>query len=223
MMRWLPAALVLAMAAVLIAGSFTLDAPVRTAVLDAQGKGWKRSPEAKFHGLVRKVGDWPWLMVAGTAGFALAWKLGSRRWMRVVAVAMLASTLAGVVANASRLTTGRTRPRASPELSQGFYGPVHEGHILIGNSKYNSFPSGHAATAFGFALPFLAASVAVGLVMLAGACLVGWSSLALGAHHPSDIVVSILLALAASTLAARMVDRHGVNLARKVLALWHRR
>ncbi len=64
---------------------------------------------------------------------------------------MVASTVAGVLANTMRLTTGRTRPRESPKMAQGWYGPFHEGQLTIGNSKYNSFPSGHTATAVGFA------------------------------------------------------------------------
>jgi prolyl oligopeptidase len=44
---------------------------------------------------------------------------------------MIASTLAGMAVNASRLTTGRTRPRATAE--QGWYGTRHDGKWLIGS------------------------------------------------------------------------------------------
>jgi len=107
---------------------------------------------------------------------------------------MIASTLAGLVANASRLTTGRTRPKES--LEQGFYGPWHDGKLLIGQPAYNSFPSGHTATAFGLAAVLAFACPLLGFPALAGAGLVAWSSIAMGAHHPSDVVVSIVLSLA---------------------------
>ncbi|MFY8269512.1 MAG: phosphatase PAP2 family protein, partial [Terrimicrobiaceae bacterium] len=113
---------------------------------------------------------------------------------RIILLAMLASTLAGIVANASRLTTGRTRPRESPKIEQGFYGPYHDGRLLIGVPSHNSFPSGHTATAFGFAaLVFFAAPV-WGIAALLAAAVVAWSSIAIGAHHPSDVVVSVTVA-----------------------------
>jgi len=172
-------------------GSFCLDVPVREAVVEAQGKNWKKSAGHQFHAAVRKFGDWPPLMLAAGAGLLLAKGLGNRRWMRILAAAMIASTLAGILANTARLTTGRTRPRESCE--QGFYGPWHDGRLLIGQPAYNAFPSGHTATAFGFAAVVVLAAPAWGILAVAGACLVAWSSIAMGAHHPSDVVTAVIL------------------------------
>lgn len=174
-------------------GAFRLDAPVRESVVAAQGKGWKKSGEAKFHAGVRKFGDWPFLMAGGLVAFVVARQVRSRRWMRIIAAAMVASTVAGMIANASRLTTGRTRPKESPKIEQGFYGPWHDGRLLIGQPAYNSFPSGHTATAFGMAAVMVFACPPAGLLALAGAALVGWSSIVMGAHHPSDVTVSVIL------------------------------
>lgn len=174
-------------------GAFQMDAPVRGAVVASQGKGWKKSADHRFQSSVRVFGDWPPLMAACLVALTLARLLKSRRWMRVIAAAMIASTLAGIVANASRLTTGRTRPKESPKIEQGFYGPRHEGKWLIGRPAYNSFPSGHTATAFGLAAVIVYASPAVGIFALAGAGLVAWSSIAMGSHHPSDVTVSVIL------------------------------
>lgn len=182
-------------------GSFRLDVPVREAVVEAQGKGWKKSAGHRFHATVRTFGDWPPLMLASGAGLLLARWRGNRRWMRILAAAMVASTLAGVIANAARLTTGRTRPRES--IEQGFYGPWHDGRLLIGQPAYNSFPSGHTATAFGFAAVIVFAAPAWGILAMAGACVVAWSSIAMGAHHPSDVVTSVIL----SSLVAWFVWR----------------
>ena len=106
----------------------------------------------------------------------------------------LENQLAGMLANSSRLTTGRTRPRESPKIEQGFYGPWHEGRWLIGVPAYNSFPSGHTATAFGFAAVIVFASPVLGTVVaIPLAAAVAWASIGIGAHHPSDVIVSILL------------------------------
>ena len=197
--------ILIVLAALCVAGlSFVFDAPVRAAILEAQGKGWKKSGEYAFQAAVSKNGDWPQLMIAGALGLAIASAAGRRDWQRILVAAMIASTLAGILVNASRLTTGRTRPRESPKIEAGWYGPYHKGEILIGNSKFNAFPSGHTATAVGFAVPFLFAKPALGVVLLGIALLIAWSRMALGAHNLSDVIVSILLA----TWVGWFVERH---------------
>ncbi len=191
--RVLLTVLVLVLCAGGVTAAFVLDAEVAREVRFVQGKDWKSDPMNRFHSQVRKWGDWPWLMVAGGVGLGFARMAKNRRWTRLLVAAMVASTLAGMVVNFSRLTTGRTRPRASPEIAQGFYGPWHEGKLLIGNSKYNAFPSGHTATAFGFAWPLLFGCPPAGIAALGVAALIAWSSIMLGAHHLSDVVVSILV------------------------------
>jgi membrane-associated phospholipid phosphatase len=212
--------LVFATAAIGIA--FRLDVPVRQAVVSSQGKHWKKSDERKFHAAVRVYGDWPWLMLYAGAGLLVAWKLRNRDWQRILAAAMLASTLSGIAANASRLTTGRTRPNAGPQIEQGFYGPWKEGRTTIGDRAYNSFPSGHTATAFGLAwvIVFARPWLGIGALVLAG--LVGWSSIIMGAHHPSDVVVSIFLSLVIARFTWKWVEKDGERLVRKA-ELWVRR
>lgn len=197
------------LAGLAIWGAFALDGPVRAAIVEAQGKGWKKTPEAKFHATVRKLGDWPPLMAVAALGVVIARLCKNRRVCRLLVAAMVASTLAGIVANASRLTTGRTRPRESPRMEQGFYGLRHEGKWLIGNSGFNSFPSGHTATAFGFAFGVLFAAPGWGVVALLGAAVVAWSSLSIGAHHVSDVTVSILLSALVAWLVVRWMARRG--------------
>lgn len=191
-----------------IAASFYYDDAVRQEIREIQGKGWRKSEGYQFHGAVRKWGDWPWLMVAGGLGVAAATLAKNRRWTRLLVTAMVASTLAGILINFSRLTTGRTRPRAGSEVVQGFYGPWHDGKLLIGNSKFNSFPSGHTATAFGFAWPIVFGSPVAGILFLAGACLIGVSSLMIDAHHFSDVVVSIIISGFVGWFVWRWMDKN---------------
>jgi membrane-associated phospholipid phosphatase len=197
-------------------GSFQLDAPVREAVVRTQVKGWRELPEFRFKAGVRKFGDWPWLMVAGAVGMAISWKLRKREWIRILAAAMIASTIAGLVANSSRVTTGRTRPRESPKIEQGFYGPWREGRLTIGDPPFNSFPSGHTATAFGFAAVILYARPWLGIGAIVLASLIGWSGIMMGAHHPSDVIVSICLSLFVAWFTWKWTEENGETFAHRI-------
>jgi len=212
-MKWVIIIVLVILAGVAVGLTFQIDQDVRDAVVESQGnkKKWRKTADYAFHSSVRKYGDWPWIMLAAGIGTFVAWKSGSKRWTRILIAAMLASTVAGIIVNASRLTTGRTRPRASPKIEQGFYGPWHEGKILIGNSAYNSFPSGHTATAFGFAVPIAVACPVAGLVAVPAAGVVAWSSIAMGAHHPSDILVSILISIPVGWLCWVFVRDRGTD------------
>lgn len=175
----------------LIVGSFSADSYVQQQILTANHGHWSHNPLVSA---LSKYGDWPELMLAGGIGFLIAQKLRNARWQRILLCAMLASTLAGATVNVSRLTTGRTRPRAAAE--QGWYGPYHDGKWLIGKADFNSFPSGHTATAVGFAAVILIAAPAWGIPAMIVALAVTLSRILLGAHHPSDVVTAALLALA---------------------------
>ena len=189
--------------------AFAHDQTVRDAVVKTHGKEWKNTADYTFYAVVRQYGDWPELMLAGAIGLLAAWKIRNREWMRILTAAMIASTLAGIITNTSRLTTGRTRPRESPKLEQGFYGPWHDGHLTIGDSRYNSFPSGHTATAFGFAGVILFASPWLGVGALILATLIAWSSVIIGAHHPSDVTVSAIVSLLVAWFTWQWVQRKG--------------
>lgn len=178
-------------AAGLIILSFSADSWVQQQVLAANHGHWNHDSLASY---ASKYGDWPELMLVGGMGWLIAWKFRKTRWQRILLCAMLASTLAGTVVNLSRLTTGRTRPRAAAE--QGWYGCFHDGQCLIGKADFNSFPSGHTATAVGFAGVILFAAPSWGIPALFAALAVALSRILLGAHHPSDVVTASLIALA---------------------------
>ena len=206
MARLLPflIALLVILAAALIGVSFLIDKPVEQAVLAANGGHWCRSLLATT---ASRYGDWPELMLLGGAGYLLARRTKNVRWQRLLLSAMIASTLAGMAVNASRLTTGRTRPRA--QASQGWYGPRHDGRWLIGQADFNSFPSGHTATAVGFAGVLLFGAPAWGSVAIALAGLIAYSRLLLGAHHPSDVVAATVIALAVAWAVWEFLGKRG--------------
>jgi membrane-associated phospholipid phosphatase len=197
------------LAACVVWASFELDEPVRKAVVQTQVKGWKKSDDYRFKTGVRRFGDWPGLMLAASAGIAIAWKLKRREWIRILVAAMIASTVAGAIANTSRVTTGRTRPRETPKIQQGFYGPWKDGRLTIGDPAFNSFPSGHTATAFGFAGVILFARFWLGIGAIALASLIAWSSIMVGAHHPSDVIVAICLALFIAWFTLKWTEENG--------------
>jgi len=152
-------------------------------------------------GAISHYGDWPFLMAAGLAMLCLFAKLRQRRWVRIVCIMMVSSTLAGALVNTARLTTGRTRPNA--EATEGWYGPWYHGKCLIGRNQFNSFPSGHTATAIGFVAPLLLLAPQAGVPALFVALLICGSRIYLGAHHLSDITVSSVIAFWVASMVSR--------------------
>lgn len=215
-------ALVIGAAAAIIA-AFQLDDWTRDQVVAGQGKGWKKSESYRLQGMVSRYGDWPFLMVLGGAGLVVAWRLRNQRWQRILITAMVASTVAGALVNVVRVTSGRPRPRDTPKIAEGWYGPYHDGRLLIGNSSYNAFPSGHTATAVGFAAVILFASPVAGVVALATALTIAWSRIVLGAHHPSDVVVATIVALAIGWFSWRLAVARGDDIAAWIRAKLRRR
>lgn len=217
--RWVVVLVLSMLAAAGIGAAFYYDRPVREALVSYQSavaeeegqKRWNRTSEHRMWGAISKYGDWPQLMLFGGAMLGLSVWRRRADWTRVIIAALLASTLAGILANVSRLTTGRVRPRAEATHGEGFHGPWHEGRFTIGVPDFNGFPSGHTATAIGFAGPFLLAKPLIGVPFFLMALAIAISRMQLGAHHVSDVVVSILLALAVSWFVLRWVRLHGTQ------------
>jgi membrane-associated phospholipid phosphatase len=159
-------------------------------------KSWKH-----VAGWVSRWGDWPPLM-----GFAVVGLIGASIWRqdrirRLFIAMMVAASLAGLMANSIRFVAGRTRPNAHETQGWRFLGTTSD--LLAGTHyQFNSFPSAHTATAFGFAAPaLLLATVRRGrrwllLPALAVPLAIGWSRLYLHVHHFSDVVVATILGLA---------------------------
>jgi len=111
-------------------------------------------------------------------------------WRKLALIMVLGAGLSGIVCTAVRATTGRARPCA--EVAQGWYGLKHGSHWVVGRYEYNSFPSGHVATAAGFGgvLFFGArrsAAKSAGLTLIA---LMAWARVFLRRHHFSDAVAA---------------------------------
>lgn len=130
--------------------------------------------------------------------FLLSWKKNSVRLRRLAVISLAGAALTGSVALVGRGLSGRPRPTA--QRADGFYGP----HM---SSQMQAFPSGHAASAFGCALPLLFNAPVIGVPVTLVATGIAWSRLYLGRHHPTDVLISLLLAVAVSASLSRWV-RH---------------
>jgi undecaprenyl-diphosphatase len=73
--------------------------------------------------------------------------------------------------------------------------------------RSSSFPSGHTASAFGFATGAGAAWPAASAPLRALATLVGYSRVHTGVHYPADVVAGAFLGVSAAELAKRLLDR----------------
>ena len=137
---------------------------------------------------VSRAVDFPWILLSAAVIFALCWTLAGWR------AAVLSSVcLAGMLALGIWLSPLVARPRPSPEL-------VRVWRPLSGYSFPSISALGYAAT-FGF-LAVLAAGRSSGKLRLA--VMMGCSVLlvlcwaarvALGAHWPSDVLISYFLGL----------------------------
>jgi membrane-associated phospholipid phosphatase len=72
----------------------------------------------------------------------------------------------------------------------------HDGHWILGQFKFSSFPSGHAATAVGVAAAAWLVHRGWGAVLMVYALAVMWSRIALQCHHLSDVLASTVLSIA---------------------------
>ncbi len=189
----------------LIGGAFVFDDPTR-AWINAHQPKWL----VELCGAVSDYGDWPELMLLGVVLLGVGWFLRNKSWRRTVVILMVSSTLSGTAVNAVRLTSGRTRP-SNTEVEQGFYGLRHDERWLIGRNKFNSFPSGHVATAAGFFFPllFLLGWVAAPVALLPLG--MAFSRMFIGAHHFSDVIASLFVAGVVSFLVVRWANQRLVN------------
>ncbi len=106
---------------------------------------------------------------------------------RLTLAAVLGTVLTGGVVNAIRVSTGRARPGSN--VAPGFYGPTL-------SARKQSFPSAHTATSFGACVPLAVAFPPAGVPLLVVSGGVAWSRMQNNCHHPSDVLTSVLLALA---------------------------
>jgi len=194
-----------ASSALMVAGFVAWDQPVLEAVREGAGRPWKDAARA-----LSFYGDFPWLLGGGLLALAFLLRLRTRQWARIVTAMLLAGVLAGMVSNVTKLGTGRVRPRVE-EVQHGWYGPRHEGQWVTLRHGFQSFPSSHAACAFGFFYPLFLSRRGAGMLGLIAAAAIAWSRVQLNAHHISDVAAGAFLGFVAGWIVWRwMVERGGL-------------
>ncbi len=130
---------------------------------------------------------------------------------RRLAGAILLTLAAGLTANLLKASVPRVRPH-SVESMQGERGSQTE--VRFWDSRQRSFPSGHAATAWGLALG-LAFVFPRGAGLFAFfACLASFQRVYSGAHYLSDVLAGAAIAFAWGAILLTLAKRN------RVLASW---
>jgi membrane-associated phospholipid phosphatase len=151
-----------------------------------------------------KLGEGWVIAVAGILFSAIYFATGQTQSAAKIFFVALASELIGLASVILRLVFGRARPN-NHDVSQGFYWLYHDGHWVAGMPGFSSFPSGHSATAAGLVVAAWLVHRGWSGVLAAYALAVMWSRIALEAHHLSDVLASILLAVLLAGWLKRML------------------
>ena len=166
-------------------------------LLDQATANWitmHSSPELKrVMRIVSRVGDWPAHAIAGAIGFAIAFVMGSKVWMRIFLAMLIALALAGVTTRAIKIATGRARPSVKTEVQ--WNGPQFR-------SKFHAFPSGHTASSTAFFVALFLARKKIGAPLLLIPVLIAISRLIVGAHYLSDVTFAAILGVICALLVA---------------------
>ena len=80
--------------------------------------------------------------------------------------------------------------------------------LLVRHAADNSFPSDHATVAFAVAFAVLVFHKRLGLLLLAGAVVVGLARILVGVHYPVDVGASVLVGLGSALLVTTAGRRY---------------
>jgi len=154
---------------------------------------------------ISKYGDWAPILLIGLA--IVAGLAGCRKYAagRLFLLILVAGLLTGLGSTLIRSTTGRTRPTAL--VPQGFYGLRYQGKWIMGKYDFASFPSGHTAVWAGLAGAAWVRRRSLAVVFLLGGAAVGWSRMALGCHHFSDVTAAFVWGLAVGPWLVSRLDK----------------
>jgi membrane-associated phospholipid phosphatase len=144
--------------------------------------------------IVSRVGDWPAHAIVGAIGFAIAFVMGSKAWMRIFLAMLIALALAGVTTRAIKIATGRARPSIKTEAH--WNGPRF-------SSKYHAFPSGHTASSTAFFVALFLARKKIGAPLLLIPILIAISRMIVGAHYLSDVTFAAIVGVICAWFSVR--------------------
>jgi undecaprenyl-diphosphatase len=169
-----------------------IDAAVYAAIAEAEAptldSAMRRLSRAADHSTL-------WFVVA--AGLAL---LGGQSGRKAASRGLISLGAASALANlAAKPLTVRARPQRSERAE------LARRHVPMPRSS--SFPSGHTASAFGFATGAAHALPGLSAPLRVIATLVGYSRVHTGVHFPADVLAGAFLGVSAAEIANRLLDR----------------
>ncbi len=141
-----------------------------------------------------------WLL--GVGALVMAWiasRFGRRDLVRAGLVAVPALIASGLIARVFKILIGRARPDTVVD-GLGHWAPSF-------SAAFNSFPSGHATSAFTLAAVLVAVLPSWRGALYASAAVIAFSRVAVDAHFLSDVVAGGLLGWATGRLAMGLAER----------------
>ena len=162
---------------------------------------WTQSALQPLHGVfefITEFGESVWILLPALILLPVTWLLARLARPLTVRLALLQMTgiwafilvgvgLPGLLINLVKRVIGRGRPLNLEEADA----PVFQ--YFLNDWTYQSFPSGHATTAFAFC--FVASFLVPRSLpwMLALAVLIALSRVVIGAHYPTDVLGGVVL------------------------------
>jgi membrane-associated phospholipid phosphatase len=136
------------------------------------------------------------LMVVAIGLFGIGWRWNEKKFKQAGALGLIALAVSGVAAQAIKHLTGRPRPKLT---DQGVFewGPSFQ-------SGHDSFPSGHAFSAFAMAAVLSSFFPAGRWIWYSLAVLVAFTRVYINAHFASDVFVGAVLGILTGIWASRM-------------------
>lgn len=136
-----------------------------------------------------------WIATAACLGL-----VGGSRGRRAALDGMASVALASFAANqgAKRITQRRRPNRAESSVPRSRQVPM---------PTSTSFPSGHSASAFAFAVGVSRQLPWLGVPLLLAAATVGYTRVHAGVHYPGDVLAGAALGIACGESAPRAADR----------------
>ena len=121
---------------------------------------------------------------------------GGERGRRAAVRGAVAIGLASALANGPvKLLVRRARPRGAAPL--------------VRRPRTSSFPSGHTASAFAFAVAVSCEVPPMAALLVPLAATVGYSRVYVGVHYPSDVLLGAVLGAGTGLVAGRVLPRAG--------------
>ncbi|MEE9911112.1 MAG: phosphatase PAP2 family protein [Deltaproteobacteria bacterium] len=158
--------------------------------------------------IVTNAGDSKWYFILFVPAFLISWfALKNRTWSRRMLFLVAAISVSGLISTLIKWIAGRNRPINLFNHELFGFNFFEVGYEL------NSFPSGHAVTAFSLAAALTILFPRFGILAFIPATAIALSRVVITAHYLGDIIAGAVVG-AISTLAVKYVfDRFKIELA----------